>query len=187
MLKMKSKIMKRLLITIALVIVMTTGMSAMTLQEAFNALSSVQNISMTKAPETSSINYNSPSDSVSNVKIAAASDLGASSILQTGNAVYTILNQVPLEFMINGANNNLACAFIYATPCADDRYDCLMVLMSGYAGDVAIVYMTCDKSTKEKLQNANVSIHGPSLTVTNPGESYIDITIGPDINSAKQK
>lgn len=170
--------MKRILITIAILFATMAGVSAMSLTEAYSALCNVPNMSQTVIPKTSSINYNSETDSIADVAMASATNLDAARILQTGNSVYTILNQIPLEYMINGANNNLVSAFIYATPCADNRYDCLMALMSGYTGDVGIISMTCDKNTKDELQNANVTMHGASLSIKGPEGSDIDIAIG---------
>lgn len=172
--------MRRILFTIAILFATMAGVSAMSLPEAYRALCNIPNISQTEIPESSSINYNSATDSIANVEIASAVHLDASGILQTGNAVYTILNQVPLEYMINGANNNLVSAFIYATPSTDNKYDCLIVLMNGYAGDVGIIYMTCDKIIKEELQNAAVTIHKASLSIKSPKGSDIDITINTD-------
>lgn len=171
-------IMKRILLTIAVLFATLASVSAMSLPEAYRALCNVPNMSQTEIPKTSSINYNSTADSIAIVGMASATSLDAAGILQTGNAVYTILNQVPLEYMINGANNNLVSAFIYATPTADNRYDCLMVLMSGYGGDVGIISMTCDKNIKEELQNAVVTMRGASLTIKSLKGSDIDIVIG---------
>ena len=59
-------------------------------------------------------------DSVGNLEIAVADNLDAARIKATGDAVYAVLDKVPLEYMINGANNNLVAAFLYATPMPKD-------------------------------------------------------------------
>lgn len=146
-----------LLLTIALSFALST--SAMSLKDAFNALSNVPNISVKE-------DYNTPILGLTvNGELAMASNLNESQILESGNAVYTILNQVPLVKMINGGNNNLVAAFVYASESTNGIYEVLMVLMSGKSGDITIIYGGIDKAAKDALQNAPLTMESDKISI----------------------
>lgn len=147
-----------LLLTIALSFALST--SAMSLKEAYNALSNVPNISVKSE-------YNNPILGLTvNGELAMASNLNESQILESGNAVLTILNQVPLTQMINGGNNNLVAAFVYASPeSTNGIYEVLMVLMSGRDGDITIIYGGIDKAARNALQNAPMTMEGDAIKI----------------------
>lgn len=67
--------------------------------------------------------------------------------------------------MINGANNNLVAAFLYATPNAEGRYDFLVVSMDGAGGDIAVIFMAITESIKTMFQNAPLTMKGDMLTL----------------------
>ena len=149
------------------------GVSAMNLKEAFTALSNLPYVKMDMNVAPSAIVIDGKTDSIGPIKVASAADLDAQQVLETGNAVYTILNQVPMKYMINGANNNLAGAFLYATPIDGGGYDFLVVTMSGYAGAVSFIHYEIGAATKDAFQNAKLELQGANLTITpeNAGEN----------------
>lgn len=152
--------MKKIILLIALAFSISLGASAMSLKEAFDALSNVPNVS-------AKTDYNTPIlGLIVNGQQATAKNLNASQIFESGNAVYTILNQVPLSRMINGGNNNSVGAFVYATPeSKDGLYEVLIVLMSGRDGDISIIYGGIDAAAKAALQNAPLKMEGPTISI----------------------
>lgn len=154
----------------------TLGASAMNLKEAFNALSNIPAVSIT------SPDYNLPviSEVVLNGQIAAAYNLDATQIQQTGNAALTILNQVPLVYMINGGANNNVAAFVYTTPNDEGTNDILIVTMSGYKGSVVAMYGQVDDNVKNAIQSAPLNMQGDFLSIDTgdiPDAGYFNITL----------
>lgn len=151
--------MKKILLTFVIAVLSTVCASAMNLKEAFNALSNLPNITVT-APD-----YNLPviGDFVQNGQLAAAYNLDREKIKQSGDAVYTILNQIPLVYMINGGNNNKAAAFVYSTPNDSGSNDILIVVMSGLKGSVVAMYGTVDNICRDAIQNGALEIQGDFL------------------------
>ena len=119
--------MKKYVIALAILAVASVCGRALTLKEAFAALSEVPNISVVESSPSGLVGL--PADSVGNLEMAVANNLDAARIKETGDAVYAVLDKVPLVNMINGANNHQVAAFLYATPNADGRYDFLVVSM----------------------------------------------------------
>ncbi len=152
--------MKKIVLLLTIALSFALSASAISLKEAFNALSNVPNISVKS-------DYNTPIlGLIVNGELAMASDLNESQILESGNAVYTILNQVPLMWMINGGNNNLVAAFVYASPeSTNGIYEVLMVLMSGKYGDITIIYGGIDKAAKDALQNASLTMESDKISI----------------------
>lgn len=166
--------MKKIILLLTLAFSISFGASAMNLKEAFNALANVPNIS-------AKTDYNTPIlGLIVNGQQATARDLNASQILESGNAVYTILNQVPLMRMINGGNNNSVAAFVYATPESEDGlYEVLIVLMSGRNGDISIIYGGIDETAKVALQNAPLTMEDSRIGIhaTLPNGDYYNIQV----------
>lgn len=68
--------------------------------------------------------------------------------------------------MINGGNNNLVGAFVYATPeSVNSLYEVLIVLMSDRDGDISIIYGGIDETAKTVLQNAPLSMEGERIKI----------------------
>ena len=155
--------MKKYVIALAILAVASVCGRALTLKEAFAALSQVPNVSVVDQLASGSVGLSA--DSVGNLEIAVADNLDAARIKATGDAVYAVLDKVPLEYMINGANNNLVAAFLYATPNAEGRYDFLVVSMDGAGGDIAVIFMTITESIKTMFQNAPLTMKGDVLTL----------------------
>ncbi len=88
--------MKKIVLLLTIALSFALSASAISLKEAFNALSNVPNISVKSDCNTPILGL------TVNGELAMASDLNESQILESGNVVYTILNQVPLVWMING-------------------------------------------------------------------------------------
>lgn len=153
--------MKKIIVSLIAVLAFVASASAMGLKEAFNALSNLPNVSVTKP------DYNLPviNDAIHNATIAAGYNLDQRQIFESGTAAYTILNQVPLAYMINGANNNEVTAFIYTTPNNEGNYDILIAAMSGYKGSVVFIYGTVDEVSKNAIQNATLEMQGSYLSI----------------------
>lgn len=153
--------MKKILFLLALAFSISFGASAMNLKEAFDALANVPNVS-------AKTDYTHPIlGLIANGEIARAENLNASQILESGNAVYTILNQVPMTWMINGGNNHSVAAFVYATPeSKNGLHESLIILMTGKAGDITVIYGGIDDATKTALQNAPLYMDGASIRIS---------------------
>lgn len=169
--------MKKLLLSLVAVAGLTAGASAMNLKDAFTALSNIPNVSVV-VPD-----YNMPVSSTlseSGDGMAAAYNLDASQILITGNAAYTILNQIPLSYMINGGNNGEVATFVYSTPNGEGKNDVLVAAMSGYRGMAFFMYATdIDDAVRDALQSAPLKIEGNflSLETVLPGDNEFNIIL----------
>lgn len=156
---MKTLIMKKFILVLCAVLAVSAGAFAMNLKEAFGALSNIPNINV-RVPD-----YNLPvsMDMVRDGRVAAAYNLNRAQIAESGGAAYALLNQVPLSYMINGANNNSVAAFVYVVPGDDGANEVLIAVMSGYYGSVVFVYGTIDDAVKEAIQNAPLEMEGSFL------------------------
>lgn len=154
-------VMKKILLSLIALLGLSVGASAMSLKEAFSALSNLQNITV-KTPD-----YNLPivADVVQDGQIAAGYNLNKEQVFETATAAYTVLNQVPLSTMINGGNNGQVAAFIYSTPNSNGSNDVLIVVMSGYKGSVVSMFGTMSDAAKEAIQNAPLEIQGINLNM----------------------
>ncbi len=152
--------MKKIVLIIAAMLT-TVAASAMNLREAFNALSHLPNVSVT-SPD---YNLNVSADDMTLDKLAAGYNLDRKQIRETGNAAYVILNQVPMSYMINGANNGEVAAFVYATPNREGTNDILIVAMSGYRGSAVFMYGTAHNAFVEAVKNAPLTMQGDYLSL----------------------
>lgn len=161
--------MKKTLLSLIALVSVALGASAMSLKDAYKALSNIPNVSVTKP------DYNLPIDLpviqegafvVEEGNLAAGYNLNAARIKETGDAAYTILNQVPMMRMINGANNNVVAGFVYAEPTGEDRNDVLIVTMSGYQGNAVFLYaQNVPDAICNALQTAPVEMKGNYLSI----------------------
>lgn len=167
--------MKKFIIALVVVISATVSVSAMSLKDAFSALSNIQNVNIT-APD-----YNLPviGEGVKDGQIAAAYNLNAQQIYESGTAAYTILNQIPLANMINGGNNGEVAAFVYTTPAGENSNEILIAVMSGYKGSVVFLYGTIDDASRDAIKNAPLQMEGSflSLESTMPDGSDFNIIL----------
>lgn len=99
------------------------------------------------------------------INISSASGLDKPEILKTGEDVFSVLEGVSMQHLINGASNQYAASLIYAQPTTGDRYDVLVVMMSGFAGDVLVVYFNTNEATVTGFQDAKLTLQGGNLTV----------------------
>ena len=161
--------MKKTLLTLIALVSVALGASAMSLKDAYKALSNIPNVSVVKP------DYNLPMDlpfeqnsgfSIEEGNLAAAYNLNTQQIFETGTATLTILNQVPLANMINGGNNNEVGAFVYAEPTGENSNDVLIVAMSGYRGSVVDLYLrNVPDAVCESLQSAPLEMVDSSLSL----------------------
>ncbi len=156
---MKTLVMKKFILALCAVLAVSAGAFAMNLKEAFEALSDIPNINV-KAPD-----YNLPvvMDGIRNGRVAAAYNLNEAQIAESGAAAFTLLNRVPLARMINGANNGMVAAFVYAEPDGNGANDVLIAVMSGYRGSVVFIYGTIDDVIRDAIQNADLEMEGNYL------------------------
>ena len=175
--------MKKTLLSIIALLCVTLGASAMSLKDAYKALSNIPNVSITNPDYNLPIDlpFNQESGFVINEgNLAAAYNLNAPQIKETGDAAYIILNQVPMVRMINGANNNAVAAFVYSEPTAENSNDVLIVAMSGYRGSVVFMYaQNVPDNVCTALSNAPVEMQGNylSLKALLPGDDELNIIL----------
>lgn len=181
--RIKEITMKKTLLSLIALISVAFGASAMSLKDAYKALSNIPNVSVTKP------DYNLPMDLpfdqnsgmvLEEDNLAAAYNLNAAQIKETGDAAYTILNQVPMVRMINGGNNNLVGAFVYAEQTGENANDVLVAAMSGYRGMVVFIYeQNVPDAVVAALQSAPVEMQGSyfSLKAKLPNSDEFNIIL----------
>lgn len=156
--------MKKTLLTLMALVGMVFGSSAMSLKDAYEALSNIPNVTV------SNPDYNLPMDisampdygfTLSEGNLAAGYNMNAAQIKETGDAAFTILNQVPMLRIINGGCNNLVAGLVYAEPTGENSNDVLIAAMSGYRGSAVFMYVqNVPDATCEALQKAPVEMEG---------------------------
>ncbi len=156
--------MKKTLLTLIALVGMAFGSSAMSLKDAYKALSNIPNVSVTKP------DYNLPMDLpfeqingfvVEEGNLAAGYNMHAEQIRETETAALTILNQVPLVNMINGGYNSYLGAFVYWEPTGENSNDVLVATINGRAGSVVFMYVpNVPNSVFLGLQSAPVEMKG---------------------------
>lgn len=154
--------------------------SAIDLKEAFAALSNLPNVSVKENLDLKDLtNSKCPIklDSLKIAQLAIANDLDAEKIMTTANGAYTILNQIPFQYMINGANNNNVCAFLYSTPYEGQPglNHLLIAVMSGEWGSVVFVDAIVEDKERDAIQAASIEMKGNYLNMIIP--NYFNITI----------
>lgn len=172
--------MKKILLIIAVILVSVASASAINLQEAFSALSNLPNVSVKENLDLKDLtNSKCPIklDSLKIAQVAIGYDLDAEKIAATGNGAYTILNQIPFQYMINGANNNNVCAFLYSTPYEGHAglNHLLIAVMSGEWGTVCFVDAIVSDKERDAIQAASIEMRGNYLNMVIP--NYFNITI----------
>lgn len=161
-------------------VVSIASASAISLREAFSALSNLPNVSVKENLDLKDLtNGKCPVrlDSLKIAQFAIGYDLDESEIFATGNGAYAILNQIPFQYMINGANNNNVCAFIYSTPYEGQpgMNHILIAVMSGQWGTVCFVDAMAEDKEREAIQAASIEMKGDYLNMVVP--DYFNITI----------
>lgn len=158
--------MKKLTIMLLALVCSVLGIYAMNLKEAYNALSNLPKIT-TELNDTITASINNKVVEKNGVmKVAGARNLNGEDIKTVGNATLSILNQVPLSYMINGGNNGLVAAFVYCTPNKTGSNDMLVVTMSGEQGDLTYLYMTdVNDTSKLCIQEGKLTLDGSSLSI----------------------
>lgn len=141
------------------------GIYAMNLKDAYNALSNLPGIT-TELNDTIHVSINKNAVDTSIIKVAGVSGLNRADIKTAGNATYSILNQIPLSYMINGGNNGLVAAFVYCTPNETGSNDMLIVTMSGEQGDLTYLYVTdVNENSRLCIQEGKLTLQGSSLSI----------------------
>ena len=156
--------MKKTLLTLIALVSVVLGASAMSLKDAYKALSNIPNVSVTKP------DYNLPMDlpfeqingfAVKEGNLAAAYNLHAPQIVQTAEAALTILSQVPMGYMVNGGYNSYVGAFVYWQQTGENSNDVLVAAFNQYAGLVVFMYVpNVPDAVLAGLQSAPVEMQG---------------------------
>lgn len=172
--------MKKLILILTMTVACIASASAISLKEAFTALSNLPNVSVTENLDLKEATNNKcpvKLDSLKVVQLAIAYDLDAEKIMTTANGAYTILNQIPFQYMINGANNNNVCAFLYSTPYEGQPglNHLLIAVMSGEWGSVVFVDAIAEDKERDAIQAASIEMKGNCLNMVIP--NYFNITI----------
>lgn len=172
--------MKRILLFIAITLVSVASVSAINLQEAFSALSNLPNVTVKENMGLKDLTNNKCTIKLDSLKIAQVAigyDLDAEKIAVTGNGAFAILNQIPFQYMINGANNNNVCAFLYSTPYEGHPglNHLLIAVMSGEWGSVVFADAIIADKERDAIQAAFIEMKGNSLKMSVP--DYFNITI----------
>ena len=158
--------MKKYLLTLFVLAWAVSSTYAMNLREAYNALSNLPKIK-TELNDIVTVSINDKvTESKGIMKVAGAHNLNSEDIKTVGNATFTILNQLPLSYMINGGNNGLVAAFVYCTPNDNGSNDMLIVTMSGEQGDLTYLYVTdVNEASKLCIQEGRLTLEGSSLSI----------------------
>lgn len=172
--------MKSILLIIAITLVSVASASAINLQEAFSALSNLPNVTVKENLDLKDLTNNKcpiKLDSLKIAQVAIGYDLDAEKIAVTGNGAFAILNQIPFQYMINGANNNNVCAFLYSTPCEGHPglNHLLIAVMSGEWGSVVFADAIIADKERDAIQAASIEMKGNSLNMV--VTDYFNITI----------
>lgn len=172
--------MKRILLIIAITLVSVASASAINLQEAFSALSNLPNVTVKENMDLKDLTNNKcpiKLDSLKIAQVAIGYDLDAEKIAVTGNGAFAILNQIPFQYMINGANNNNVCAFLYSTPYEGHPglNHLLIAVMSGEWGSVVFADAIIADKERDAIQAASIEMKGNSLNMS--VTDYFKITI----------
>lgn len=172
--------MKRILLIIAITLASVASASAINLQGAFSALSNLPNVTVKENMDLKELTNNKcpiKLDSLKIAQVAIGYDLDAEKIAVTGNGAFAILNQIPFQYMINGANNNNVCAFLYSTPYEGHPglNHLLIAVMSGEWGSVVFADAIIADKERDAIQAASIEMKGNSLNMAVP--DYFNITI----------
>lgn len=125
------------------------------LKDTYNQLSQISGVSEDTIPIIKFGKYD-----VKVEKNAGANNLDCQQIEKTGNAMFSILDGVPMEYIINGATNHLAAGFVYAKQLSADKNEILIVSCSGEAGYYGAIYGTANDSTVNALQISPLLMQG---------------------------
>lgn len=157
--------MRKFVFILFTVIYSATGMYAMNLREAYNALSKLPNVS-TAVNDTIAVSINKNTINTGTLQVARAFNLDREEIKACGDATFAVLNQIPLSYMINGGNNGYVGAFVYCMSNESGTNDMLIVTMSGEQGDLTYLYVTdLDENDKLCIQEAKLIMQGSSLSI----------------------
>ncbi|MCM1070439.1 MAG: hypothetical protein NC210_09090 [[Clostridium] fimetarium] len=132
-----------------------------TLKDAYAQLSQISGVTEDTIPIIKFSKYE--------VKVennVGATNLNREQIKNTGNAMLSILDRVPMEYIVNGATNNLAAGFVYANQLSEDKNEVLIVACSGEAGMYSASYGIANDSTVNALRMSPLSMQGQMFTLT---------------------
>lgn len=131
------------------------------LQDTYNQLSQISGVTEDTIPIIKFGKYE-----VKVEKSVEAVNLDRKQIEETGNTVFSILDRVPMKYIINGATNHLSAGFVYSNKLSADKNEVLIVACSGEAGMYSAIYGTANDSTISALQMAPLFMQGQQFTLT---------------------
>lgn len=133
----------------------SSGGEITSLKDAYNQLSQLPGVSEDTIPIIKFGKYD-----VKVEKNSGAKNLDRHQIEKTGKAMFSILDRVPMKYIVNGATNNLAAGFVYAKQLSADKNEILIVSCSGEAGSYVASYGTANDSTVYALQLSPLVMEG---------------------------
>ncbi len=84
----------------------------------------------------------------------------------TTTAIYNVINSsVPMQYMINGGNNQISTCLIYAKETSNGEYELLDIERVENGKLTLVMYATTDYETVRSIQNYPFSMAGQNLSV----------------------
>lgn len=141
------------------------------LKDSYNRLAKLPNIS-----ETNISNIKFGQYEIKVEKNAVANNLSKQQISQAGDSLYSILDDIPMKHIVNGATNNIDAGFVYANTLETGENEVLIVSYGIGAGYIGVTYGTADDATLSAVQRAPLAMEGYLLNIT------LDNTPGQQVN-----
>lgn len=80
--------------------------------------------------------------------------------------IYSLINNnLPMQYMISGANNQMSTALLYANPLGDGKYEFLEIDRVNNGVTNLFFYAITDEATINYLQNLPVEMQGNNLSI----------------------
>lgn len=99
-------------------------------------------------------------------KNVVANNLDKQQISQAGDSMYSILDDIPMKHIVNGATNNINAGFVYANTLETGGNEVLIVAYGIGAGYLGITYGTADDATLSAVQRAPLAMEGYLFDLT---------------------
>lgn len=131
------------------------------LKDAYNQLSRIPGVTEDTIPIIKFGKYEVKVD-----KNVGVTNLDRQQIKKTGDTMFSILDRVPMKYIVNGATNHLVAGFVYANQLSTDKNEVLIVAASGEIGMYSASYGIANDSTVYALRMSPLLMQGQTLTLT---------------------
>ena len=139
----------------------TTEQGFTSLKDSYNRLAKLPNVT-----ESSSQNIKFGPYEIKVEKNAVASGLDSIKTCETGDAMYAILDDIPMKHIVNGATNNINAGFVYANTLETGKNEVLIVAYGQGAGYLGVTYGTADGAALSAIQRAPLAMEGYLFDLT---------------------